>query len=96
MYIIFNLNLMYHLVYCFFTTFWRFTYIYSCFICISFSMVQCFEHFTEIALFKLNIIIIFLGAGKRGTKQPRPSHLPHEDGEVTARQQYALPREIRE
>ena len=52
---------MYYFIiaYKFFTLFIKlFTYLYLCLICISSSMVQHFEHFHVIALYKLNIIII--------------------------------------
>ena len=46
-------------------TFQHFTYLYSCYICIRFSIVQRFEHFSVIALYKLNIIImLYVGDDK--------------------------------
>ena len=35
-------------------------YLYSCFICINYFIVQRFEHFHVIALYKLNIIHIII------------------------------------
>ena len=40
-------------------TFQLFTCLYSCFICFICILIHLFEHFNVIALFKLNIIIVY-------------------------------------